>query len=547
MKPWKALTAAFGVMLVAIGLTLAQSPTGDPGPQLPRPGPSIQQPCADDPTIICVTTPQGLFPVPAPNTTTNFLKTVFTNNFTDAGVEMLNTLPSTPTVPYNLIANLDATGNVPTKAIDETSPTQDLDQVFKKVTAAAQGGVLDLTDIQFGIDILEGNPIASRPTYSGIALLHYTGPEKVKSVTAIKDSTGKVTGGNVNVHEVWFDQNIESDTAFLDASAVQDVPWTITYTIDILHRGDDDFAPFAMFFSDPPTDVPGSFGKPHVGMDQTFFPMHAGTEMVIQIKYPPARYWNLTYHWGWRRHPPRVQVIENALKKASDGTITQSLPQWEVSVFGICPRCNPTAQVKAIQQIGDLAPAKRMWRDLVNASGSSNLKSVIQLMKDAQQALADFNNRLQLPTGVTADPNADVTLFYVNNTIYGTQIRFDPWVTRPATFHVTLLNGDYYEHGYLNVDFGGTRGWENIFQSTTNSTQGGVIGGSGCWFTFGRVHWWINAGGPWGAIVVPPAINKTNTPGVQKVRLSLNFEPSARLRLYQFDPLHHDVAIFSLH
>ena len=545
MKPRKALAAAFGGMVVAAAVTLAQAPTGDPGPQLPRPAFSTKQPCPDDPTILCVTTPQGLFPVPAPNTTTNFLKAVYTDNFTDAGVDMANTLPSTPQAPYNLIANLDATGNVPTKAIDETSPTQDLTQIFKNVIAAAQGGTLDLADIQFGIDILEGNSIPSRPTYSGIALLHYTGPEKLKSVTPIKDSNGNVIGGNVNVHEVWFDQNIESDTALLDASAVQDVPWTITYTIDILHRGGDDFAPFAMFFSDPPTDVPGAFGKPHVAMDQTFFPMTEGTEMVIQIKYPPARYWNLTYHWGWRRHPPRVQVIENALKKGSDGTITQSLPQWEVSVFGICPRCNATSQFKAIQQIGDLAPAKRMWRDLLNAQGSS-LKSVIQLMQDAQQALADFNNRNQLPTGVQADPNADVTLFFVNNTIYGNQVSFPKWITRPATFNVTLINGDYYEHGYQNVDFGGTRGWENIFQSTTNSTQGGVIGGSGCWFTFGRVHWWINAGGPPGWIVVPPASNG-NVPGVQKIRIMLNFEPTPRLRLYQFDPLHHDVAIYSLH
>lgn len=48
------------------------------------------------------------------------------------------------------------------------------------------------------------------------------------------------------------------------------------------------------------------------------------------------------------------------------------------------------------------------------------------------------------------NPNADVTLFYLTNTIYGTQIRFDPWITRPATFHATRLNGDYYERGYMN-------------------------------------------------------------------------------------------------
>ncbi len=29
--------------------------------------------------------------------------------------------------------------------------------------------------------------------------------------------------------------------------------------------------------------------------------------------------------------------------------------------------------------------------------------------------------------------------------------------------------------------------------------------------------------------------------------MTFNFDPSRRLRFYQFDPLHHDVAIFSVH
>ncbi len=37
------------------------------------------------------------------------------------------------------------------------------------------------------------------------------------------------------------------------------------------------------------------------------------------------------------------------------------------------------------------------------------------------------------------------------------------------------------------------------------------------------------------------------TPIRQKVHIQMNFDPSRRLRVYQFDPLHHDVAIFSIH
>lgn len=31
------------------------------------------------------------------------------------------------------------------------------------------------------------------------------------------------------------------------------------------------------------------------------------------------------------------------------------------------------------------------------------------------------------------------------------------------------------------------------------------------------------------------------------IDLTFNFDPSRRLRFYQFDPLHHDVAVFSMH
>ncbi len=47
-------------------------------------------------------------------------------------------------------------------------------------------------------------------------------------------------------------------------------------------------------------------------MDQTFFPMEDGTRTVFKIKMAPAPDYNLVYTWGWRMHPPRAQVMENA-------------------------------------------------------------------------------------------------------------------------------------------------------------------------------------------------------------------------------------------
>jgi len=49
----------------------------------------------------------------------------------------------------------------------------------------------------------------------------------------------------------------------------------------------------------------------------------------------PGKYYNLTYTWGWRNHPPRVQVSENACKRMPDATgKSKTLVQWEADVFG---------------------------------------------------------------------------------------------------------------------------------------------------------------------------------------------------------------------
>src|SRR5262249_15995886 len=153
--------------------------------------------------------------------------------------------------------------------------------------------------IQRGLDILEGNPLPNR-AYSGLPLLHYTGPEKVKRVTPIIDEKGQKVGGNVHIHQVWYDSHIESDTSLLDPGEVLEVPWTVTYTVDVLNRGRDDFSPFVIYIDDPTLSLDGQ-PRPHIAMDQTFFPMKEGTQTVFKIKMTPGKYFNLTYAWGWRR------------------------------------------------------------------------------------------------------------------------------------------------------------------------------------------------------------------------------------------------------
>src|SRR5205085_3938915 len=154
-------------------------------------------------------------------------------------------------------------------------PTDDLEHVFNHVlfrTDKATKAKTTLTDFDIkaiannlkrGIDILEGNPVPNR-MYSGLPLLHFAAAEKGKDVEPIRDQNGNVIGGNVNIHQVWYDTHIESDTALISVKDVVNVPWTITYTIDVLKRGNDDFSPFVMYTDDPAIMKPP---MPHVAMD----------------------------------------------------------------------------------------------------------------------------------------------------------------------------------------------------------------------------------------------------------------------------------------
>ncbi|WP_292986796.1 hypothetical protein [Nitrosomonas sp.] len=568
------------------------------------------------------------------------------------GPRIPNSLPSTPENPYNL--HPDPVVEV---GINPLSPTDDLRTVIHLLRSAFDDGTSPVEAVQFGLDILEGNPLDRE--YSGMPLLHYNGPEKIVHVEPEFNDPGdptRVTGGNAVVHQVYFDQRIMSDAALIVPSAVLDVPWTITYKISALNRGREDFSPFGMFFNGPVMGedgviIPDVEKKPGFGIDQTFFPVEEGTRTTFQVAMPPARQYKLTYHWGWRKHPPRIQALENGLGKE----LGVNLIDWERCVFGFNPMASEADKLAAIAMIGDLAPAKRMWnmlRQLRSDPGAFNAEMINRI----EQAFFDWEDRTRLPTGVARDDNFDITLFYANNTLYGdakgfvdqSQRVLKNFNKRGDTTRIKVLNGDYFERAHMIVDFGGLRGWENTFQNTIPEF------GAGPWFTFGRAYWWPTLEAPNGgpqpvAAAIPPAgtnvrtieqcqaefggklaavsnqtaagidgvgndgfgsgkskaYNLSMTPepvqemiaqnmsrkkalaqamrsgdadallasvseasaeevhpvptretmeaaganglGLRHFEIHWNHEPSQRLRIYQFDQLHHDVAIWSIH
>ncbi|MGD8842902.1 MAG: hypothetical protein PVJ83_05445, partial [Gammaproteobacteria bacterium] len=194
----------------------------------------------NDDTTFAIT-PEGQHPPVDPFANppgSNFLMTVYENLRDYENREMPNTMPSTPDNPYNL-----QDGPVLTEAIDPRSPDDDLDMIIDEIEAAAAAGNDSVRKklINFGIDILEGNPIDR--AYSGLPMLHYQGPVNVTHVVPEKDAEGNVVGGNADINIYYWGQHIEADAMFLDPSTVMEVPWTITYQVHILNNGIEDFSP----------------------------------------------------------------------------------------------------------------------------------------------------------------------------------------------------------------------------------------------------------------------------------------------------------------
>ena len=90
-------------------------------------------------------------------------------------------------------------------------------------------------------------------------------------------------------------------------------------------------------------------------------------------------------------------------------------------VFGQNPRASERTKLAAIDMIGDHAPAKRMWRmfrELESASrnrvGETLEKALSTTMPKIRQAVYDWQNRNKLPTGFVADPDADMSILFIN-------------------------------------------------------------------------------------------------------------------------------------
>src|SRR6478736_6451660 len=122
-----------------------------------------------------------------------------------------------PSVGQQLTLPFDGTPAPNTR--DTGSPEDDLAQALDTLADAPDAATA--ADARtLAISILEGDPLP-RKIYSGLPLLNWNAPAKVKTVPA---------GGNVTVDEVRFGDHILTDTWLLDF-ADPNAPFTITYHV----------------------------------------------------------------------------------------------------------------------------------------------------------------------------------------------------------------------------------------------------------------------------------------------------------------------------
>jgi hypothetical protein len=315
--------------------------------------------------------------------------------------------PSTPADDGAALASLGSQGN----------PEDDLGSALDTMSAAAAAG--DKTTAanarQLAINILEGNPVAGK-AYSGMPLLNWNSPAKVKNVPA---------GGNVVVREVRFGETALSDTWLLSFDDPNQ-PYTITFRITELGTQ----------FGGTLTPAPllEQNGLTIGGETQALMPLMTPTLLTgtsttsrfvtngaevtrnatqdITVAMPPAGMTDAILE-------PNLQPTKETMVTL-ERTSAERLNQAR-SDFGFSTTA-PSASDKAsaIGRIGDGAPEKELWGDLqqLNPSAPGFLNAAALVASGDRALVSAMRMRSGPPAGVGHDPTADVNVAFLNNEAY---------------------------------------------------------------------------------------------------------------------------------
>jgi streptogramin lyase len=298
------------------------------------------------------------------------------------------------------------------------------------------------------LDILEGERIDGK-AYSGLPLLNWNSPAKVKTVPA---------GGEVTVNEARFGEHVIRDTWLLEFEDPEQ-PFSITYRIAELGPG--------LGGALAPTPLLADGGEPVGGLHSAIQPLALPSEPTgtlessrfhpdgaaertrraiqeVTVRMPSPRHLHTLLDPASQPPGPTLASVRPA---------TPELLAAARDAFGFSGGSPTDAErTAAIGKLGDGAPEKLLWSDLrsLDPDAPDFLERARTLGEQDSQLVDAMRTRSRLPSGVGADPAADVKVVLMNNEAYVSRpsVRVEPG----GTLRVEVINRDGFAHRMDAID-----------------------------------------------------------------------------------------------
>lgn len=342
--------------------------------------------------------------------------------------------------PFDPSAN---PGDVVAQLGSPATPFQDLRQALATLASATDPDAIRAAR-QLAIDVLEGNPVTGR-AYSGLPLLDWNEPSRVRDVPA---------GGTVVVNEVRFDDRVLTDTSVL-RFADPTLPFSIAYHIaDLTERGGE-LAPANVLLD-------GSAAQPSARR-LTLPNFNTGTVTSNRFQTNAAEATRTAIQEVVVPMPaPRLldAVLDPNITPGHEGmaTLLPATPARLAAADALgypAGTATPTAAQKqaAIDLIGDSAPEKMLWSDLVNLDPSAP-DAVSRAAAIGTQDLALVSamlNHTATPSGLGGDQTADVVVTWLDGQAYTS--RRNLYLAPGDSLTVSVVNGDRYARTFAARGF----------------------------------------------------------------------------------------------
>jgi streptogramin lyase len=379
---------------------------------------------------------------------------------TDAGAQLVTapTCGGAATGNCRRLAHAATPGDDPAAALSRLwspdGPHEDLAQALGALESAADAAAAAAARDE-AIAILEGRPLAGR-AYSGIPLLNWDAPRKVKTVPA---------GGTVDVTQVRFGDHVATDTWLLQFEDPAQ-PFRIRYRISELEGTYGGTLAPAPLLADGATPIGGlqSVAQP-LGVrklttgtseasrftQERGLPAEGGEERTllgvqeVVVRMPPARTVRAILE------PGSGDGITAALAPATPERLAHAAAAYGFS------GANPTPEERraAIARLSARSPERQVW-DALDTLDPADLAAAHAAGAQLAPLVSAMRARARIPGGIPRDPDADVVVLVQNGEAYVSRAALR--LPRGGSLRVQVVNADRFARPITARSLHGGRG-----------------------------------------------------------------------------------------